>query len=89
MTPFYRLFNAEVGRRSIGKLLSRLAIRLLHEFVLGQCGIPGSKLLPLVKTKDGAESFEEVDHSNAYGAALAPVTTFGMAVVILGNPFWR
>ena len=45
MTPFYRLFIAEVDRRSIGKVLSRLAIRLLHEFVLLKYGMIGSNLL--------------------------------------------
>ena len=42
-----------------------------------------------MKTKVGVESFHEDDLSNAHDAALAPVTTFGMAVVILGNPLWR
>ena len=41
----YRLLKAEVGRRSIGKVLSRSAIRLLREFVLRTCGMIGSNLL--------------------------------------------
>ena len=82
---FYRHLNAEVGRRSIGKLLGRLALRLRQEFVLGTTGIVASS----GEDERCNESFEEDDHANAYDVVMASVTTFGMAVVLLDNPLWR